>query len=69
MFIREINKVLRSKLSEEKGGELIKLTPELVKLIIKTIKYSKGGLDKEEREELGQDLLLLAYEVLDSIID
>ena len=61
--------MLRSKLSEEKGGELIKLTPELVKLIIKTIKYSKGGLDKEEREELGQDLLLLAYEVLDSIID
>jgi len=61
--------VLRSKLSEEQGSEIIKLTPQLVKLIIKTIKYSKGGLTKEEREELGQDLLLLAYEVLDSIID
>jgi hypothetical protein len=36
-----------------KKEELIKLTPELVKLIVKTIKYSKGGLDKAERRELG----------------
>jgi hypothetical protein len=39
-----------------KKEELIKLTPELVKLIVKTIKYSKGGLDKAERRELGEDL-------------
>jgi hypothetical protein len=39
-----------------KKEELIKLTPELVKLIVKTIKYSKGGLDKTERRELGEDL-------------
>ena len=49
--------------------ELIKLTPKLVKLIVKTIKYSKGGLNKTERRELGLDLLELAYEVLGDLID
>ena len=49
--------------------ELIKLTPKLVKLIVKTIKYSKGGLNKVERRELGLDLLELAYEVLGDLID
>jgi hypothetical protein len=60
---------MRSRLSPEKGEELIKLTPRLIKLIIKTIKYSKGGLDKEERRELGEDLLMLAYEVLGDLVD
>ena len=61
---------MRSKsLSPEQGEELLRLTPKLVKLIIKTIKFSKGGLTREERQELGQDLLMLAYEVLDGIID
>ena len=54
---------------ENAGEDLIKLTPRLIKLIIKTIKYSKGGLDKEERRELGEDLLLLAYEILGDIVD
>jgi hypothetical protein len=57
------------KLKEDVGEDLIKLTPRLIKLIIKTIKYSKGGLDKEERRELGEDLLLLAYEILGDIVD
>ncbi len=57
------------KLKENAGEDLIKLTPRLIKLIIKTIKYSKGGLDKEERRELGEDLLLLAYEILGDIVD
>ena len=52
-----------------KKEELIKLTPELVKLIVKTIKYSKGGLDKAERRELGFDLLELAYQLLGDLID
>jgi len=52
-----------------KKEELINLTPKLVKLIVKTIKYSKGGLNKEERRELGLDLLELAYEVLGDLID
>ena len=49
--------------------ELIKLTPQLMRLIVKTIKYSKGGLTKAERRELGLDLLELAYEVLGDLID
>lgn len=57
------------KLGQEAGEDLIKLTPRLIKLIIKTIKYSKGGLDKAERRELGEDLLLLAYEILGDIVD
>jgi len=57
------------KVKPEVGEDLIKLTPRLIKLIIKTIKYSKGGLDKEERRELGEDLLLLAYEILGDIVD
>jgi hypothetical protein len=52
-----------------KKEELIKLTPELVKLIVKTIKYSKGGLNKTERRELGEDLLELAYQLLGDLID
>jgi hypothetical protein len=49
--------------------ELINLTPKLVRLIVKTIKFSKGGLTKAERRELGTDLLELAYEVLGDLID
>ena len=59
----------RRKVSPEQGEELLRLTPQLVKLIIKTIKYSKGGLNKEERQELGEDLLMLAYEILGDIVD
>jgi hypothetical protein len=57
------------KIGQETGENLIKLTPRLIKLIIKTIKYSKGGLDKAERRELGEDLLMLAYEILGDIVD
>ena len=53
----------------DKKEELINLTPKLVKLIVKTIKFSKGGLTKAERRELGLDLLELAYEVLGDLID
>ena len=61
--------MIKQRLSPEQGEELIKLTPKLVKLIVKTIKYSKGGLNKEERQELGEDLLMLAYEVLGDLVD
>ncbi len=53
---------MRNKLAPQAGEDLIKL-------IIKTIQYSKGGLDKGERRELGEDLLLLAYEILGDIVD
>jgi|14_taG_2_1085336.scaffolds.fasta_scaffold114991_3 hypothetical protein len=60
---------MRNKLAPQAGEDLIKLTPRLIKLIIKTIKYSKGGLDKDERRELGEDLLMLAYEILGDLVD
>ena len=50
------------------ADRFIGLTPSLVRLVIKTIKYSKGGLDKEERQELGRDLLELAAEVLSEVV-
>jgi len=49
--------------------EIIGLAPQLVKLIIKTISYSKGGLTREERRELGMDLLDLAWKVLGEVLD
>ena len=61
--------MLQNKLGKDAGEDLIRLTPQLMRLIVKTIKFSKGGLSKEERRELGQDLLELAYEVLGDILD
>jgi hypothetical protein len=54
---------------EDRKEDLIKLSPGLIKLLIKTIKYSKGGLSKAERKELGNDLLELAFKVLDEVVD
>lgn len=50
-------------------SEVLRLSPRIIKLLVKTIKYSKGGLDKRERAELGEDLLMLAYDVLGEVID
>ena len=55
-------------MDEEKKDELINLTPQLVRLIIKTIKFSRNGLDDEERKELGHNLLELAYKILDGVV-
>ena len=55
-------------MNEERKDELIKLTPHLVRLIVKTIKFSRNGLDDGERKELGQDLLELAYKILDGVV-
>ena len=55
-------------MNEERKDELIKLTPHLVRLIVKTIKFSRNGLDDDERKELGQDLLELAYKILDGVV-
>ncbi len=54
---------------EEKGERIIGLAPKLIKLIVKVVRYSKGGLSKEERQELGQDLLELAADVLEEVLD
>lgn len=49
------------------GEKLISLTPELVKLIAKVIKFSKGGFTAEERKSLAGDLLDLVELVMDGI--
>lgn len=41
----------------------------IIRLIAKTLRYSKGGFTKEERRDLGLDLLMLASEVLEDIVD
>jgi|TARA_S200002703_G_C3613354_1_gene188340 hypothetical protein len=46
-----------------------KVAPSLVSLIWKVVKFSKGGLDKAERQELAGDLIELAYEILEEVVD
>ena len=47
--------------------ELIGLTPTLVKLIAKVVRFSRGGFTPDERRELARDLLELAGKVLDGL--
>lgn len=46
---------------------IINLTPELIRLIQKLLKFSKGGFTIPERRELARDLLVLVDKVLDGI--
>ena len=41
----------------------------IIRLVAKTLRYSKDGFSKEERRALGLDLLMLASEVLEDIVD
>jgi len=41
----------------------------IVRLVAKTLRYSKGGFTKDERRDLGLDLLLLAAHVLEDVAD
>lgn len=52
-----------------KEQEIFLSVPALFKLIAKLIKFSKGGLDKAEREELALDLLALASGVVKETVD
>ena len=53
---------------EEAIDAAISFSPDLIKIVIKLIKFSKGGLSKAERQELGSDLLELAAKILEDII-
>ena len=55
-------------INRKNAEELIKFSPDLLRIIIKLIKYAKGGLDKEERQELGADLLELASKILEEVM-
>jgi hypothetical protein len=41
----------------------------IIRLVTKTVRFSKGGFTKAERRELGLDLLELAAHVLDDILE
>jgi len=49
--------------------ELLSLTPELVLFVKKLIQHSRGGLTKDERQELAADLIQLLYKVLKELVD
>lgn len=49
--------------------EIVINIPGLIKLIGKLIKFSRGGLDRAEREELAMDLIHLGTTIVPEIID
>ena len=53
---------------EEAAEVAISHSPGLIRIVIKLIKFSKGGLSKAERQELGADLLDLAAKILEDVI-
>ncbi len=49
--------------------DLLALTPELVLFIKKLVMHSRGGLTKDERQELAEDLIELLFKVLKELVD
>ncbi len=41
----------------------------IIRLVTKAIRYSKGGFTKQERRDLGLDLLELAASLLDDVLE
>ena len=52
----------------EKQENLVGLTPDLIKLIAKVVRFSRGGFDNEERKELAHDLLLLVDKIMEDVV-
>ena len=51
------------------NNDLLALTPELVLFVRKLVQHSRGGLTKDERQELATDLITLLYKVLKELVD
>ena len=47
---------------------VIKHAPSVLRLIWKLIRFSKDGWNEAEKKELGEDLLEMAYYVLEDIM-
>lgn len=47
----------------------ISVADDLLKLLWKVWKFRKGGYSKEEASELIEDLLGLAFEILEKVVD
>lgn len=48
-------------------GSGTKIAPKLMNLVIKLVRYSKDGLDKEEKKDLAGDLFEIALELLNDV--
>ncbi len=54
-------------MNDDRQEKLFATAPNLIKLIVKLVKFRKGGFTREERRELGEDLLDLAMSILSSL--
>lgn len=66
---RSRQKSFTHKKEKEMNNDLLQLTPELVLFVKKLISHSRGGLTKDERQELAADLIQLLYKVLKELVD
>jgi hypothetical protein len=48
--------------------EIKGIAPDVIRLLVKIIRLSKGGLSKAERREIGEDLLVVALNILEDAI-
>jgi hypothetical protein len=55
-------------MSQKPEEIVIKHAPSVLRLIWKLIRFSKDGYSDAEKKELGEDLLAMAYYVLEDIM-
>ncbi len=48
---------------------IIDLAPKAIRVAIKAIRFARGGFNEAEKQELGEDLLELALELLTSLAE
>lgn len=51
-----------------KQEQALELTPDIIKLIAKVIRFSRGGFTISERQELAKDLLILVDKILEGVV-
>jgi hypothetical protein len=65
-----VKKIINKRDSMGKAEEVsVSVADDLLRLLWKVFKYGKGGYTKEEARDLGEDLLALAFEVLEKALD
>jgi hypothetical protein len=64
-----IKKIIKRKDMGKAEEVSVSVADDLLRLLWKVFKYGKGGYTKEEARDLGEDLLALAFEVLEKALD
>ena len=65
-----VKKIIKKREDMGKAEEVsVSVADDLLRLLWKVFKYGKGGYTKEEARDLGEDLLALAFEVLEKALD